>query len=60
MIVADGRLLGPDPQYTLDMNSAMKSLKKLTHYDIETVICYHGGLYKGNANRRIAELAEGL
>jgi glyoxylase-like metal-dependent hydrolase (beta-lactamase superfamily II) len=60
MIVADGRLLGPDPQYTLDMNSAMKSLKKLTHYDIETVICYHGGFYKGNANRRIGELAEGL
>ncbi|SFJ67247.1 MBL fold metallo-hydrolase [Thermoflavimicrobium dichotomicum] len=59
MRVKDGQLLGPDPQATLDMDTAIKSLKKLTQYDIETVICYHGGLYKGNANRRIAELANG-
>jgi glyoxylase-like metal-dependent hydrolase (beta-lactamase superfamily II) len=59
MIVADGRLLGPNPQYTLDMKTAIESLKKLMQYDIETVICYHGGLYKDNANRRIAELAKG-
>ncbi|MFC4766028.1 MBL fold metallo-hydrolase [Effusibacillus consociatus] len=59
MIVVDGQLLGPDPQYTLDLNLSIESLKKLTRYDIETVICYHGGLYKGNANERIAELANG-
>jgi glyoxylase-like metal-dependent hydrolase (beta-lactamase superfamily II) len=59
MVVADNQLLGPNPQFTLDMNLAIKSLKKLTHYDIESVICYHGGLFKGNANQRIAELANG-
>ena len=26
-------------------------------YDIETVICYHGGIYNDNVNKRIAELA---
>lgn len=57
MKVVDGQLVGPDPHATLDMNLAVKSLKKLTLYDIETIICYHGGLYKGNANQRIAELA---
>jgi glyoxylase-like metal-dependent hydrolase (beta-lactamase superfamily II) len=57
MIVVDGQLLGPDPQHALDINVAIKSLKKFTQYDIETVICYHGGLYKGDANQRIAELA---
>ncbi|WP_026074380.1 MBL fold metallo-hydrolase [Brevibacillus massiliensis] len=59
MIVADGQLLGPEPQYCVDANQAVQSLKKLTHYDIEAVICYHGGLYRGDANRRIAELANG-
>ncbi|MDI6915484.1 MAG: hypothetical protein QMC95_14910, partial [Desulfitobacteriaceae bacterium] len=34
-----------------------KSIKKLTEYDIETVICYNGGLYKDNINQRIADLA---
>ncbi|HEY7355793.1 MAG TPA: MBL fold metallo-hydrolase [Ktedonobacterales bacterium] len=55
--VADGQLLGPSPQATLDMPLAMQSLKRLTRYDIETVICYHGGLYAGGANQRLAELA---
>ncbi|MDF2959561.1 MAG: hydrolase [Paenibacillus sp.] len=57
LIVADGQLLGPHPQYSLDIDTAVKSLKKLLHYDIEAVICYHSGLYRGNVNGRIAELA---
>lgn len=59
MNVVDGKLLGPAPQFTFDMAMAVNSLKKLTPYEIETVICYHGGLYKGHVNRRIAELANG-
>jgi glyoxylase-like metal-dependent hydrolase (beta-lactamase superfamily II) len=57
LFVADCQLIGPKPQYTLDMNLAKKSLAKLCQYDIEKVICYHGGLYMGNANQRIAELS---
>jgi glyoxylase-like metal-dependent hydrolase (beta-lactamase superfamily II) len=57
LIVLDGRLRGPDPQQTLDLALAIQSLQKLADYDIETVICYHGGLYRGDANGRIAELA---
>jgi glyoxylase-like metal-dependent hydrolase (beta-lactamase superfamily II) len=45
--------------FTYDIDLAIKSLKKLIQMDIENVICYHGGLYKGNANQRIAELAKG-
>jgi hypothetical protein len=36
---------------------ALASLKKLTWFDIETVITYHGGLYTNSPNRRIAEIA---
>ncbi|MDR3579820.1 MAG: MBL fold metallo-hydrolase [Oryzomonas sp.] len=57
--VSDGLLAGPNPVYTPDLATALASLKKLAAYDIETVICYHGGVYRGNANRRIAELADG-
>ncbi|MBN2910118.1 MBL fold metallo-hydrolase [Polycladomyces sp. WAk] len=59
LAVVDGQLVGPVPQYTLDMDVAIQSLKKLMQYDIEAVICYHGGLYRGHVNRRIAELANG-
>jgi glyoxylase-like metal-dependent hydrolase (beta-lactamase superfamily II) len=58
MRVIDRQLLGPDPHATLDMTEAIKSLKKLLAYDIENVICYHGGLYKKNVNQQIAELVK--
>jgi glyoxylase-like metal-dependent hydrolase (beta-lactamase superfamily II) len=57
--IEEGRLIGPRPQFTADMDSALRSLKKLARYDIESVICYHGGLYSGDANQRIAGLAKG-
>lgn len=57
--VSDGRLVGPNPQLTPDLGQATGSLKKLAPYDIETVVCYHGGPYTaGDVNARIAELAE--
>lgn len=59
LVVEDGRLVGPTPQLALNMDLAIKSLKKLTYYDIETVICYHGGLYTGDVNKRIEELSKG-
>jgi glyoxylase-like metal-dependent hydrolase (beta-lactamase superfamily II) len=57
LVAADGELRGPNPQSAYDIDTALKSLKKLTQYDIKTVICYHGGVYRDNANKRLAELA---
>lgn len=55
--VENGQLV-PAPKFTnVDNEAAARSLKKLTGYDIDTVICYHGGLYKDDANRRIAQIA---
>jgi glyoxylase-like metal-dependent hydrolase (beta-lactamase superfamily II) len=59
MVIDEGQLQGPRPRATPDMDTAVKSLQKLTRYDIETVICYHGGVYQDHANQRIAELAKG-
>lgn len=56
MIVVDGLLYGPPPQYAYDIEQAKLSLRQLTSFDIETVVCYHGGVFRGNANARIAEI----
>jgi len=60
MVVTDCKLFGPNPQVTLDLDLATKSLRKLTQYDIATVICYHGGLYRGDANKRISAIGSSL
>jgi glyoxylase-like metal-dependent hydrolase (beta-lactamase superfamily II) len=57
MNVNDGVLVGPNPVFTFDMKQATESLKKLSKYDIQTVICYHGGVFKDNPNERIVEIA---
>lgn len=55
--VIDGQLVGPKPEFSSDIDAARKSLIKLTQYDIETVICYHGGVYKESVNQHLLELA---
>lgn len=57
LVAINGVLQGPNPQATPDMETALQSIKKFTEYDIETVICYHGGVYKENPNNRLFELA---
>jgi glyoxylase-like metal-dependent hydrolase (beta-lactamase superfamily II) len=57
MNVVEGKLYGPNPQFTYNMEEALNSLKKLSNYDINTVICYHGGIYKDNINQRIQEIS---
>lgn len=56
--VEDGTLVKAPLFINYDQELSEKSLKKLTEYDMETVICYHGGAYMGNVNERIAELAK--
>ena len=52
----DGRLNPPDKNFTLDMPTALQSLAKLLGYDIENVICYHGGLVTGSIRERLLEI----
>ncbi|MGE5549464.1 MAG: MBL fold metallo-hydrolase [Bacteroidota bacterium] len=59
IVTDDGRLV-PAPEFlTIDKNAAKKSLQKLAKYDVETVFCYHGGLYREDVKRRIERLAGG-
>jgi glyoxylase-like metal-dependent hydrolase (beta-lactamase superfamily II) len=54
--IQDEILVGPAPEHTADMRVALQSLRKLQEYDIDYVICYHGGLYGPQAAVRIAKL----
>ena len=56
MVVENGRLATANPQYTLDMDTARESMRKLLQYDIETVICYHGGIYKDQVKETLHKL----
>ncbi|MDD7796333.1 MBL fold metallo-hydrolase [Clostridium sp. 'White wine YQ'] len=57
LTVNDGVLSKASPNINYDTNLSDKSLEKLKKYDIEKVICYHGGLYEKNVNERISELS---
>lgn len=55
----EGKALIHSPRHScLDKEQYDKSIKKLTTYDIETILCYHGGIYTDNPNSRIAQLTE--
>ena len=56
--VEEGELVGPSEPVTPDMKTANESLGKLADYDIDHVLCYHGGYYGGqDASARIQELS---
>jgi len=55
--VEGGELVGPRESATPDMESANASLAKLVDYQIDYVLCYHGGLYGPDAFQKIAELS---
>lgn len=48
MNISEGQLVGPEPRNALDYNLALESADKLKRLDIENIVCYHGGLYKGH------------
>ncbi|WP_067621916.1 MBL fold metallo-hydrolase [Alicyclobacillus acidiphilus] len=58
IISNQGQLIGPNENFTPDLDLAWKSISKFTNYDIETVICYHGGLCTDNVNEQFRKLAE--
>jgi glyoxylase-like metal-dependent hydrolase (beta-lactamase superfamily II) len=58
MNVEDGRLVKAPEFSRLNKELYDESFVKLMNYDIRSVICYHGGLFTEDPNRRIAELAE--
>ncbi len=48
--IASGRLAGPAPEHTIDMATAIRSLEKLKTPEIDVVLTFHGGCYRGGVD----------
>ncbi len=59
MTVVDGKLFGPVPQFTPNLEQAILSLNKFRELDVDTVVCYHGGIFTGDFQQRLDELLSG-
>jgi glyoxylase-like metal-dependent hydrolase (beta-lactamase superfamily II) len=56
----EGRINPPAGQHTADMVAALASVGKLAELDMETVICFHGGICTGDIKERLIEIASGV
>jgi glyoxylase-like metal-dependent hydrolase (beta-lactamase superfamily II) len=48
LVLIDDKLVIPYPHFAYDADKAKESVKHLYSYEIEELICYHGGLIKSN------------
>ncbi|WP_408958074.1 MBL fold metallo-hydrolase [Natrinema sp. 74] len=52
---SEGKLAGPKPRFTPDMDRAMESVGSLAALEVDHTLCYHGG-YVDRGSKRIGEI----
>ncbi|GAA0220591.1 MBL fold metallo-hydrolase [Metaclostridioides mangenotii] len=45
LVLENDKLAIANPNYTLNIKEAKESVYKLLNYDIDKIVCYHGGIY---------------
>jgi glyoxylase-like metal-dependent hydrolase (beta-lactamase superfamily II) len=55
-----GRLRGPNPAATADIPTAGRSVRRLAALDVQTIVCYHGGVVSDDASAQLRRVAEDL
>src|SRR5215218_10703882 len=53
-----GHLNGPNPPLTLDVREAARSVKRLADLEIDTIVCYHGGVVGEDANGQLRRVLQ--
>ena len=53
-----GYLNSPNPSATLDMRTAIQSIRRLADLDIDTIVCYHGGVVSEDANGQLRRVIQ--
>jgi glyoxylase-like metal-dependent hydrolase (beta-lactamase superfamily II) len=56
VVIKQGKLEIANPQFTFDLDEALRSVQLLLDYNIEHIICYHGGLFQGNVKQALLQL----
>ena len=60
LMAEEGQLVGPIKATTPNFEEAVESIGKLCTYDVEQIICYHGGVVKENAQQALKDIYEDL
>jgi glyoxylase-like metal-dependent hydrolase (beta-lactamase superfamily II) len=53
-----GSLNGPNPSMTLEMSTAIQSIRRLADLEIDTIVCYHGGVVSEDANGQLQRVIQ--
>src|SRR5215208_4489002 len=53
-----GSLNGPNPSMTLEMGTALQSMRRLADLDIDTIVCYHGGVVSEDTNGQLRRVIQ--
>ncbi|WP_083189786.1 MBL fold metallo-hydrolase [Orenia metallireducens] len=54
----NNRLIIANPEFTLDIDECMKSIRKISDMKLSKLICYHGGLVENGISESLSELLE--
>ena len=53
-----GTLNGPNPSMTLEMRTAIQSIRRLVDLEIDTIVCYHGGVVSEDVNGQLRRVVQ--
>jgi glyoxylase-like metal-dependent hydrolase (beta-lactamase superfamily II) len=53
-----GSLIGPNPSMTLEMRTAIQSIRRLADLEIDTIVCYHGGVVSEDVNGQLRRVIQ--
>ncbi|NGP44635.1 MBL fold metallo-hydrolase [Bacillaceae bacterium SIJ1] len=58
VVIEAGELNIANPQFTMNMEEAIHSVRRLRDLEIDELICYHGGLYQGDVKEALQQLLD--
>lgn len=56
LVIEEGRFNIANPDFTLDLETAVKSVEKIRKLNPRKIICYHGGVMAGNIDAELEAL----
>ncbi|MEJ2904915.1 MBL fold metallo-hydrolase [Pedobacter panaciterrae] len=60
LVIENGHLNIANPQYTLNLPAAIRSIEKLIELEINELICYHGGIVRKNVKQQLIDLRKSI
>lgn len=57
VVVEKGELEIANPHFALNLDEAVRSVKKISQLEIDKLICYHGGVVTGDIRKKLNDLS---